>query len=80
MFYILIMIPSGVYSETYGWLAGFYNYIPSSIISLFILYTIIYILYGDEEASINHLWLFLTACLLGSYLLKISLYTIVLSF
>lgn len=69
-FTFLIMIPSGVYSETYGWLAGFYNYIPSSIISLFILYTIIYILYGDEEASINHLWLFLTACLFGQLFIE----------
>lgn len=57
-FTLSIIIPSSIYSETYGWFAGFYNYIPSSIVSLFILYSIIYILYGEKEASINHLWLF----------------------
>lgn len=69
-FTFLIIIPSGIYSETYGWMAGFYNYIPSTIISLFILYTIIYILYEDKEASINHLWLFLTACLFGQLFIE----------
>ena len=57
-FTLSIIIPSSIYSETYGWFAGFYNYIPSSIVSAFILYSIIYILYGEKEASINHLWLF----------------------
>ena len=69
-FTLSIIIPSSIYSETYGWFAGFYNYIPSSIVSLFILYSIIYILYGEKEASINHLWLFLIACLFGQLFIE----------
>lgn len=78
-FVLLIMIPSSIYSETYAWFAGFYNYIPSSLISLFIFYTIIYIIYWNKVATINHLWLFLIACLFGQLFVEnMTIYNILI--
>ncbi len=37
-FSLMLILPSVIYADTYGWFAGFYNYATSTLISLFIIY------------------------------------------
>lgn len=37
IFMFILMIPTTIYSQIYGWFAGFYNYVPATLCSLYIL-------------------------------------------
>ena len=68
-FTLSIIIPSSIYSETYGWFAGFYNYIPSSIVSL-LFYILLYIYFMVRKKRVSIIFGFLIACLFGQLFIE----------
>ncbi|MEQ5990258.1 DUF6056 family protein [Staphylococcus saccharolyticus] len=69
-FVALLCMPSSIYGETYGWFAGFYNYILSTIIALYIFYIVVRIVDDNKIFSDIYLWLFLLASLCGQFFLE----------
>ncbi|MBI5975938.1 DUF6056 family protein [Staphylococcus canis] len=49
----LLIIPVAIYSQTYGWFAGFYNYVPVTICTLFLLMYSIRILKGIKLTKLE---------------------------
>ena len=54
----MVTVPNTIYSETYGWFTGFFSYIPATVLSLFILFTVVKMIESHDTVSEMQLWVF----------------------
>ena len=69
-FVLMVTVPNTIYSETYGWFTGFFSYIPATVLSLFILFTVVKIIESHDTVSEMQLWVFLLVSLFGQFFLE----------
>lgn len=78
-FILLLMMPRVIYREIYGDFDGFFRYVPSTLISIFILFIVVLTIYKIELLSIKWIALFLICTLLGQFFVEnITLYNILI--
>ncbi|MDU1926337.1 MAG: hypothetical protein E6755_10895 [Staphylococcus epidermidis] len=69
-FVLMVTVPNTIYSETYGWFTGFFSYIPATVLSLFILFTVVKMIESHDTVSEMQLWVFLLVSLFGQFFLE----------
>ncbi|MEB6612976.1 hypothetical protein [Staphylococcus pasteuri] len=78
-FIFLLIMPRVIYRETYGGFDGFFRYVPSTLISVFILFIVVLTIYKLEMLSTKWIVLFLICTLLGQFFVEnITLYNILI--
>ncbi|RIO35454.1 hypothetical protein BUZ65_08045, partial [Staphylococcus pasteuri] len=78
-FILLLIMPRVIYRETYGGFDGFFRYVPSTLISVFILFIVVLTIYKLEMLSTKWIVLFLICTLLGQFFVEnITLYNILI--
>ena len=53
----MVTVPNTIYSETYGWFTGFLV-IYATVLSLFILFTVVKMIESHDTVSEMQLWVF----------------------
>ncbi|HDP4250562.1 TPA: hypothetical protein P6O69_001866 [Staphylococcus aureus] len=69
-FSLMLILPSAIYADTYGWFAGFYNYATSTLISLFIIYYCINAIIYKEKQPVSVTVLFYVLCFFGQLFME----------
>lgn len=69
LFTLILCIPATIYSQIYGWFAGFYNYVPATFASLVILRYCIKLMYHKTLLWWEMVILMITA-LLGQWFME----------
>lgn len=69
-FILMLIIPSPIYKQTYGWFAGFYNYVPSTVCALFIIWYVTTLLFSSQRISPVHHVLFYVSCVMGQLFME----------
>ncbi|MFQ3837600.1 DUF6056 family protein [Staphylococcus pseudoxylosus] len=69
-FILMLTIPSDIYKQTYGWFAGFYNYVPATFCVLFIIWYISTILFKQKNLDPITNILFYCVCFLGQFFME----------
>lgn len=69
-FILMLIIPSAIYKQTYGWFAGFYNYVPSTVCALFIIWYVTTLLFSSQRISPIHHVLFYACCVVGQLFME----------
>ena len=69
-FSLMLILPSAIYADTYGWFAGFYNYATSTLISLFIIYYCINAIIYKEKQPVSVTVLFYVLSFFGQLFME----------
>ncbi|EHJ07023.1 DUF6056 family protein [Staphylococcus simiae] len=69
-FIMMLIMPSQIFSQTFGWFAGFYNYVPPILSTLFIIHTILNIIVYNKKMSVHNLVIFYIVCLIGQLFIE----------
>lgn len=69
-FILMLTIPSEIYKQTYGWFAGFYNYVPATFCVLFIVWYISEILFKQKSLGPITNILFYCICFVGQFFME----------
>lgn len=69
-FILMVTIPSEIYKQTYGWFAGFYNYVPATFCVLFIIWYISTILFKQKSLDPVTNILFYCVCFVGQFFME----------
>ncbi|WEG12193.1 DUF6056 family protein [Pullulanibacillus sp. KACC 23026] len=78
LFFLILSLPAKVFAQTYGWGAGFANYITAAFFSLLYLNIIKNVLDGDEPTYPRGSWIWMVPLGIGSQLFieHVTLYNI----
>lgn len=69
-FIMMMIMPSQIFSQTFGWFAGFYNYAPPILCTLLIIHTILNIIVYNKKMSVHNLVIFYLVCLVGQLFIE----------
>lgn len=69
-FILMVTIPSEIYKQTYGWFAGFYNYVPATLCTLFILWFIVTVLFNQKSLNVSTNIIFYGVCFVGQFFME----------
>ncbi|WP_436861767.1 DUF6056 family protein [Staphylococcus caeli] len=69
-FILMLTIPSEIYKQTYGWFAGFYNYVPATFCALFIIWYIVSVLFKNSRLSLILNIIFYVVCFIGQFFME----------
>ncbi|SCS65261.1 DUF6056 family protein [Staphylococcus caeli] len=69
-FVLMLTIPSEIYKQTYGWFAGFYNYVPATFCALFIIWYIVSVLFKNSRLSPTLNIVFYVVCFVGQFFME----------
>ncbi|CDR25940.1 hypothetical protein [Staphylococcus schweitzeri] len=69
-FSLMLIMPSTIYADTYGWFAGFYNYATSTLISLYIIYYCINAIIYKRKQPVAITVLFYVLCFFGQLFME----------
>lgn len=69
-FIFMITIPSEIYKQTYGWFAGFYNYVPATFCVLFILWFIATVTFERTRLKPLTNIAFYCVCFIGQFFME----------
>ena len=78
-FILILMMPRIIYRDTYGNFAGFFSNVPSTMLSILILFVVVVSIYKWEELNATWLSLFLISTLLGQLFVEnLTLYNMLI--
>ncbi|QJX55281.1 hypothetical protein EYQ96_03960 [Staphylococcus warneri] len=78
-FIVILMMPRIIYRDTYGNFAGFFSYVPSTVLSILILFVVVVSIYKCEELNTTWISLFLISTLLGQLFVEnLTLYNMLI--
>ncbi|MGO1997235.1 MAG: DUF6056 family protein [Staphylococcus equorum] len=69
-FILMVTIPSEIYKQTYGWFAGFYNYVPATLCVVFILWFIVTVLFERRGLTPVTNIVFYIICFIGQFFME----------
>lgn len=69
-FILMVTMPNEIYKQTYGWFAGFYNYVPATLCVLFILWFIVTVLFYRNSHKPSTNIIFYCVCFGGQFFIE----------
>lgn len=80
IFMFVLFIPTAIYSQTYGWFAGFYNYVPATLCSFFILRCSLKIFEGWHLKPSESIALIIVSLIGQWFMENMTLFNVMISF
>lgn len=80
IFMFVLLIPTAIYSQTYGWFAGFYNYVPATLCSFFILRCSLKIFEGWHLKPSESITLIVVSLIGQWFMENMTLFNVMISF